>query len=170
MFHFALPQPFVTALSSVCLSAVLFLPFSVHSETIYKSTDSQGNVSYSSKPSTNAVKVESMAPDPAPDEEDVQRAEQEMADYEKQELEDRQKAFELRKLRLKAEAAQARERANRRASQPQYIPYPVPVWGGGYYDYGDYYPPIYEPTRPIFPSHSPRSKPRISPVSPSRSR
>jgi len=152
----------------LCLSAVLLFPSWVQSETIYKSTDSQGNVSYSSEPGTNAVKVESMAPDPAPDEEDVQRAEQAMADYEKEELEDRKKAFELRKLRLKAEAEQARDRANRRASQPQYIPYPVPVWGGGYY--GDYYPPIYEPTRPIFPSHSPRSKPRISPVSPSLSR
>ena len=144
-FKFYLQDSAVTAL---ILAALLILSTTILSaEEIYKSVDRDGNVSYSSTPAADAVKVETIEPPQEPDPVDVERAEENLATYKKQQ----QKAEEQQQERaqqkaLVREAAEEFARAYRPPPVEVYQPmvqYPTYFPYGSYdsYDsYGSYYP------------------------------
>lgn len=106
-----------TSLLMILLSPALAVP----AETIYKSVDGQGNVTYSAQPLASAVKSEQVDV-PAPPSEEAQRQ------AEEQGRKIKEKAKEMEKDRKAREAEQAAAAA---AAAPQggttvVVPVPVP--------------------------------------------
>ena len=71
----------------LALAFVLLFVQSVSAQQIYKSVDKQGNVSYSSEPAKGAVKVETVAPPPAPSRQDVEQAQERYRELEARDAE-----------------------------------------------------------------------------------
>ena len=100
----------------LCVS-VLLTTYGVLAQQIYKSIDKDGNVSYSSEPITNAVKVETVAPPPEPSPEEVERAQRRYLELEardaERENERREQEHEaLRRQQIKADTDLRRQLAN----------------------------------------------------------
>lgn len=89
-----------------------------HAQTVYKTVDEEGRVSYSTTPPEDASAAEQLAPPPEPSPEAVEAAKQRQQELEQ--AADRRR--EERQQQLQAEAVQ---RAQTRVIQQQVVPYPV---------------------------------------------
>lgn len=122
-----------------------------HGETIYKSVDSEGRVTYSSTPPPSGSRVEKLMLPSSPSEQDIRQA-RELA--QRVETQGRQ----LESKRLEQEAAKKAEEERLRALQP---PPPVVIEKPVYVPRAIYYPPVIErpPARPPRPPNKPRPVP-----------
>jgi len=123
------------------LLATLLLQ-TAHADTIYKSVDSAGNVTYSSTP-PEGVKSQRLDVLPPPTEEEVRQAKARVKQAE-------EKSGEMENIRLEQQAkeqARAAEQAQQReAQQPVVIQPPVYVPQRGYYPPVQARPPVNRPT------------------------
>ena len=125
---------------------------SAHAEEIYKSVDSEGQVTYSSTPPPASVHAEKLKVEPPPAPDEVRQA---------RELAQRvdEQGRELEKKRVEQEAAQKAEEARLRAMEP---PPPIVIEKPVYVPRTIYYPPVIQspPARPPQPPVKPKPVPK----------
>lgn len=108
-------------------------------DPIYKWVDSKGRVTYSSTPPPGGVKADQLKTPPAPTEEQVRQAEEQLKRTKEQ-------ASELESQRLKQEEKEAEEARLRKEQQPQP---PTATEKPAYSPQPTYYnPPLRPPLRP----------------------
>jgi len=142
--------PFFRALGVALM--IFIVSGAAAAEKIYKSIDSEGNVTYSTTPPPDAVGSEEIVRPVGPTEAQVREAEE-------QSRQTNELASALERERVQREKEQAQREADERArnvvpAAPVYVPVPVP------YPYYDHPLVQYPPARPARPSGGGRPTPR----------
>ena len=118
----------------------------VAAEQVYRSIDADGAVTFSDRPTEQAVESEPVTLPPAPSEDDVRLA-RERAE---KTIETSEEMAKQRKETERARAQAQLDRQRAQSSQPnwQAYPYPPPSWYDGY------------PAPPVYPVYPRRPRPR----------
>ena len=104
-------------MKAAMLLFLICIPFA-SAQTVYKTVDEQGRVSYTSTPPSGDSPVEELVPPPEPSPEAVEAARQREKDLQ-------EAAQERRMLRLQREQAAAERKPETRVIQQQVVPYAV---------------------------------------------
>lgn len=104
-----------------CLSCLIG---TAYGQDIYKSTDANGNVSYTTTAPERMDNVQTLAPPPEPSQADIDAAEQRLAEYEQQSQLREQARMEQQLAEAQAQSAQSTHTVERIVER-QTIPVPV---------------------------------------------
>lgn len=136
-------------------------------DTIYKSVDRHGNVSYSSTPGKSAVEVEKVAPPSAPREEDVEAAHQRYRELEERDRQREQARREEAIRQQELERIKADQELRRQLNRPQKPANIIIVNQNPYYwgrRYDSWRPRKRRRKDRVKPAPMPNSKTRTAPV------
>lgn len=158
-------SPAMSKFFTSILMATLGAMNSAFGESIYRSEDSQGRVTYSSSPMTNAKQVEKFMPRPGPSEKQILESDQRITDLTKRTDEMEQARKERKKLQSEREQRARQERVEQELGRMRRNPPPVITQ---YPPGNPYNQPYHDNARRFYQQNRDKTKAKRKPSQPAR--